>query len=98
MSDQKISKDEIQQLAHLARVELKPESIESLQTDLSKILDYVHSLQALDLSHVEPTTHGSPVSTPLREDVVQASLSIDDALAVVPQKGNSAFVVPKVVG
>ncbi len=98
MSDQKISKDEIQQLAHLARVQLKPESIESLQTDLSKILDYVHSLQALDLSHVEPTTHGSTIPTPLREDVVQASLSIDDALAAAPQKGNSAFVVPKVVG
>lgn len=98
MSHQKISQDEIQQLAHLARVELKPKTIESLQTDLSKILGYVRSLQALDLSHVEPTTHGSPIPTPLREDVVQASLSIDDALAAAPQKGNSAFVVPKVIG
>jgi aspartyl-tRNA(Asn)/glutamyl-tRNA(Gln) amidotransferase subunit C len=98
LSDQNISKEQILHIAHLARLEVDSDNVAALEKDLNNILGYVHSLQALDLSEVEPTAHGSLVPTPLREDEIQPSLGAEKALAAAPQSGNSAFIVPKVVG
>ena len=64
----KLSLDEVQHIAHLARLELSSDELQRYQSQLSAILDYVAVLQELDTSMVEPTSSVLPQQAPLRED------------------------------
>ena len=51
-----LTRDDVIHLASLAKLALSDEEIERFQKDLSKILDYVAQLQAVDISGLEPTS------------------------------------------
>jgi aspartyl-tRNA(Asn)/glutamyl-tRNA(Gln) amidotransferase subunit C len=51
----KISKEEVEKLAHLARLEFSEEEKLSMQADMDKILGFVDKINELDLEGVEPT-------------------------------------------
>ncbi len=93
----RISPEEVERTAHLARLELSADERDAMARDLDRILDYVASLQRLDTEGIEPTSHPIPVPTPLRAD--EAAVPIDPALAILnaPQAEGTAFVVPKVI-
>jgi aspartyl-tRNA(Asn)/glutamyl-tRNA(Gln) amidotransferase subunit C len=93
----RISAEEVEYTAHLARLELSPDERDAMTRDLDRILDYVAALQQLDTEGIEPTSHPIPVPTPLRAD--EAAVPIDPALAMsnAPQAEGTAFVVPKVI-
>lgn len=97
MSDSKISTDDVRHVARLARLQLSEDAVAQMQKELSKILEYVASLDALDVSGVAPTSHSVPMSTPLREDVVHDSLHRDEVLASAPKSESGGFAVPKVM-
>ena len=65
--------------------------------ELSAILDHVRHLETLDLTAVAPTSHGVPLATRLRDDVVEGELSLDEALDQAPQRVGDGFAVPKVI-
>lgn len=94
----RISLEEVEYTAHLARLNLSAEESAAMTRDLDRILDYVTVLQALDTAGIEPTSHPISVPTPLRRD--EAAEPIDPALAVsnAPATAGTAFVVPKVIG
>jgi len=52
-----ISKQEVQHIAKLARLGLKPREIEKMRKELSSILDYFNLLKEVDVSKIEPTFH-----------------------------------------
>jgi len=52
-----ISKDDVQHIAKLARIQLTKKEEEQFQKDLSSILDYFDTLKKCDVSKVEPTFH-----------------------------------------
>ncbi len=93
----RISAEEVEYTAQLARIELTPDERDAMTRDLDRVLDYVAVLQALDTEGIEPTSHPIPVPMPLRADEPVAP--IDPALAVsnAPQSEGTAFVVPKVI-
>ncbi|MFA5877932.1 MAG: Asp-tRNA(Asn)/Glu-tRNA(Gln) amidotransferase subunit GatC [Candidatus Staskawiczbacteria bacterium] len=43
-----ISKEEVEKIAKLARLELTPEEVVKMQKDLSEVLDYFNALQKVD--------------------------------------------------
>ena len=94
----RISLEEVEYTAHLARLDLSAEESADMTRDLDRILDYVTALQELDTEGIEPTFHPIPVPTPLRPD--EAAEPIDPALAVsnAAEAEGTAFVVPKVIG
>lgn len=93
-----LSLEEVRQVANLARLSLTAEEEERLRGDLSKILDAVEELKALDTSGVEPTSHASFGEGPLlREDEPHASLGTERALANAPAKSGTSFAVPKII-
>ncbi len=94
----RVTLDQVEHIANLARLNLTKEQSNEIRGDLNRILEYVDSLQALDLSSVEPTVHGSASETPLRTDEVRPSLSIDSVLSAAPSHESDSFCVPKVVG
>jgi aspartyl-tRNA(Asn)/glutamyl-tRNA(Gln) amidotransferase subunit C len=93
----KISKDEVQHIASLARLDLTEDEIEQLQSDLSRILEYVDQLSALDTSAVPPTAHVVVQEDVLRDDVPRPSLPTEDVLANAPHAEEGYFRVHAVL-
>jgi aspartyl-tRNA(Asn)/glutamyl-tRNA(Gln) amidotransferase subunit C len=92
-----ISREEVDELALLARLRLGDDEAERLRGELSSILDYVAQLAEVGTDGVEPMTHAVPLDCPLRPDAVAPSLSADEALADAPQPIDDFFGVPRII-
>ena len=64
----KLSKEQVEHVARLARVGLSDEEKEKFQSDLGAVLDYVDKLAEVDVDGVEPTAHISGLENETRED------------------------------
>jgi aspartyl-tRNA(Asn)/glutamyl-tRNA(Gln) amidotransferase subunit C len=93
----KISTEEVQETALLARIDLTAEEVERLRAELDTILGYMEKLNALDVSNVEPTTHAVPLDCPLRTDELDVHLPIEATLGGAPRSEGSFFEVPKII-
>ncbi|THB76628.1 MAG: Asp-tRNA(Asn)/Glu-tRNA(Gln) amidotransferase subunit GatC [Desulfobulbaceae bacterium] len=93
----KITKQEVEHVAHLARLSLSADELEMMTGQLDIILSYVEKLEALDTSGIEPTTHAFSVSNAFRDDHVQKSLDRDEALKMGPKTNDESFIVPRVI-
>ena len=94
----KISEQEVEQAAALARLELSQEEVEKLTPQLDIILSYAAKLDELDTEGVPVTTHSQSLSNAFREDEVRESLPRDKVLVNTARDNGESFVVPKVVG
>jgi aspartyl-tRNA(Asn)/glutamyl-tRNA(Gln) amidotransferase subunit C len=93
----KISKEEVQHVAALARLDMSEADIERMTAQLDTILTYAAKLDELDTTGIRPTTHTQEVCNAFREDVVRPSLDREAALANAPQANDSAFIVPRII-
>ena len=93
----RITREDIERTAELARLSLGDDEIEAMTRDLDRILDHVDQLQALDTEGIEPTAHAIPLATPLQADESEPGIDPDLVLANAPSREASAFVVPKVI-
>ena len=93
----KITIQEVEHVANLARLTFDEEQKEKLAEQLARILDYIEQLNELDTESVEPTSHAIPVKNVVRPDVVSPSLTQDEALANAPSNVDGLFEVPKIV-
>lgn len=67
----KISKKEIDHIAHLARLELSEDELKKYSQELSTILDYIGMLNEVDTKDVEATAQVSGLSDVFRLDEVK---------------------------
>ena len=92
-----ITKETIQYVAKLARLNMNEEETLKMMKDMEGILEHVEKLNALDTTGVEPISHVMPVNNVFREDIVIPSFDRDKILANAPTAENGCFKVPKVV-
>jgi aspartyl-tRNA(Asn)/glutamyl-tRNA(Gln) amidotransferase subunit C len=92
-----IKKENVNKIAHLARLEFDDKGSEEMAKDMNKILEWMDKLNELDTSDVKPLTHMSAEINILREDRVDQTLSHADALKNAPKKDSDYFRVPKVL-
>ncbi len=92
-----ITKETIQQVAHLARIELKHDELEAISGQLKDIVDFIDQLKKADISGIKPTSHVLPINNVLRVDNPAESLPVDKALMNAPDKEGNFFGVPKVI-
>jgi aspartyl-tRNA(Asn)/glutamyl-tRNA(Gln) amidotransferase subunit C len=90
-------KIDLDNLARLARLELSPEERETFAPQLTKILDHMHALDAIDVSGVSPTAHAAELFDVLRADAPRPGLSQQQALQNAPAASNGMFRVTQVV-
>ena len=88
---------DIQYVARLARLSLSPAEEEQFGAQLAGILGYIEKLKQLDVSGIEPTAHAVPLVNVFRPDLVQPSLSNEEALRNAPAQASGLFIVPKIV-
>jgi aspartyl-tRNA(Asn)/glutamyl-tRNA(Gln) amidotransferase subunit C len=93
----RLSTEEIDHIALLARLELEPEERETVARDLTRILEYFETLERLDTRGVEPMAHVLPLQNVLRTDTVRPGLSLEAALQNAPEAVEGLFQVPRVV-
>lgn len=92
-----VSEKDVRYVAHLARLQLSEDEVESLTQDMSKILDYMETLEELDTSDVEPLEHVIDMEYRLRDDKAKEPLSHEEALKNAPDADSDYFRVPKVI-
>jgi aspartyl-tRNA(Asn)/glutamyl-tRNA(Gln) amidotransferase subunit C len=93
----KLSLEEVEHIAELARLGLSGAEKEMFRDQLSAILDYAEMLNRLDTTGVPPTTTALPLSNVMRTDEVSPSLPTEDALANAPDADADQFRVRAVL-
>lgn len=92
-----LARDEVIELAHLARLALDDATIERLRGELGAILDHVAHLAEVDTAGVEPMTHAVAMTLRLRPDVPEPPLPVAVALAGAAAVRDDGFEVPAVI-
>ena len=92
-----ITKETVEYVAHLARIELKPKELEKFSKQLQAILDFIDQLSKVNIENIAPTSHILPIKNILREDLPKESLSSDKTLMNAPSREGNFFGVPKVI-
>ena len=93
-----LTRADVEHVAHLARLGLTEEELARFEGQLNHILDQYAILTSLDTEHIAPTAQTIELANILREDVVQPSLPVEDALANAPQRSGDHFLVPAIIG
>lgn len=92
-----ITKQEVEKVAKLARLEITEAEKEAFAKQLSEILTHVEKLKQYDTKGVEPTATVLGQVNIFRDDIVRPSLPVDKALANAPEREADGFSVPKII-
>jgi aspartyl-tRNA(Asn)/glutamyl-tRNA(Gln) amidotransferase subunit C len=93
-----ISRNDVEYVARLARLDLTPQEKIRFEKQLGSIIAYIDQLNESDTEDVPATSHVLPLRNIFREDELLASLPQISALANAPSKKDGFFRVPKVIG
>ena len=93
----KVTRDTIEHIAGLARLNITEAEKDKLTLEMENILSYVDKLNELDTTGLKPMEHVIPLKNVLREDKAEKSYDRDIMLANAPSSEDGCFKVPKVV-
>ncbi|MGQ9501313.1 MAG: Asp-tRNA(Asn)/Glu-tRNA(Gln) amidotransferase subunit GatC [Anaerolineae bacterium] len=93
----KLSLQEVEYIAQLARLGLSNEEKELLREQLSAILEYAAIINQLDTHNVEPMTSVLPLRNVMRPDVAAPGLMLDEALYNAPAVQDDQFRVQAIL-
>ena len=89
----KLTKDEVQHVAELAKLQLSDAELDEYAGQLDQILAYAQQIQSVDTSAVPPTPQVLPLSNVLADDASRDSLSNDQAIDNAPDTDGGYFRV-----
>ena len=102
-----IDRAQVRKVARLARLSLTDAEEEKFAVQLSKVLNYIETLAAVDVSGVEPLAFAGDAPDAslatagegalLRPDLVLPGVARDEALAGAPAANGTAFLVPRIL-
>ncbi len=92
-----LDKDQVQQIAKLARLKLGDDEYAESVEKLSKIVDFVDHLSEADTSGVVPMAHPLDIAQRLRPDVVTEPDARDRYQENAPSVVDGLYLVPKVI-
>ena len=88
--------EQVEQVAHLARLRLDGEEMERMRAQLSSFLDHIELLQEVDITDVPITAQVTDLTNVLRPDAVTTALPVEAALANAPDRQDNYFRVKAV--
>ena len=96
-----LSSQDISRIAHLARLELRPEESERLLIQINGFFDIVEQMRAVDTSGVEPLAHPvaaiRSIALRLRDDAATELIDREANMRNAPAREAGLFLVPKVI-
>ncbi len=90
----KISEQEVENIAHLARLTMSDEQKSALCGQISDILGYMEKLAHVDVKGVAPASGAAFMQNVLREDVPHVSPGPEVTLANAPEKRMTTIWFP----
>ena len=91
------TKEIVQRIADLSRLSFTEDEAKVFENQFGNILNYIQSIEKYDLSSIEPLSNVIPQGDSDREDIVQQSLTVEQALSNAPKRNETFFKVPKVI-
>ena len=92
-----ITKQEVEKVAKLARLQVTEAEKDAFTKQLSQILTHVEKLKQYDTKGIEPMSTVLGQVNVFREDIVRPSLPTEKALANAPEREADGFCVPKII-
>ena len=92
-----LTPQDIERIAHLARIRVTPADVADVQAKLEGIFKLIDEMQAVSTVDVEPMSHGLDMVLRLRDDVVTEVNRRDIFMRNAPQPEAGYFLVPKVI-
>jgi len=89
--------EQVQRIAHLARVEISESEASTTRDHLNGIFELIEQMQAVNTSGVEPMAHAQDLSQRLRDDAVTEADRRSAFQAVAPETESGLYLVPKVI-
>ncbi len=92
-----LSDEQVNEIAHLARLQVDVEALPEYARNLSDILSFVETMNAVDTGGVEPLAHPLEMPQRLREDAVTEENQRERFQAIAPQVEAGLYLVPRVI-
>ena len=92
-----ISRGEVAHLAHLARLAVTDQELDTFAGQLDVILQAVARVGEVTAGDIPPTSHAVPLTNVLREDEPAPCLPREDALSGAPDPAQGRFRVPRIL-
>jgi aspartyl-tRNA(Asn)/glutamyl-tRNA(Gln) amidotransferase subunit C len=94
----KLSRDDVLKLAALSKLRLSGDEVEKLRSELSKILNYVETLDSVDVEKLEPTYQVTGLKNVTRPDEIKDyGYETSDLLKNAPAVQDGQFKVKRVL-
>jgi len=97
MGKRHISREEVEHVAWLARIELSEEEKGLFTEQFNQILDFFEKIDEVDTEGVPPTYHVLDLLNVYRGDGVGPSLATEEALKNAPKGEKGFFRAPRIV-
>ena len=92
-----LDKNDVEKIAHLARLSLDEKDIPGYAGSLSSILEFVEQMNAVDTENVAPMAHPHDAFQRLREDVVTEENQREHFQKIAPEVEDGLYLVPQVI-
>ena len=92
-----LSSQDIERIAHLARIRVTPADALDVQAKLDGIFKLIDEMQAVNTQGIEPMSHGLDMVLRLRDDAVTETNHREKYQKNAPQAADGYFLVPKVM-
>lgn len=91
-----VTREQVEHIAKLARIELTEQEMEKFQKDFSSILEYFEILQSLNTKNVEPLTHSVTTQNVERRDETEAPSLGQELVDMAPSQDQGFIQVKEV--
>ncbi|MCG3202149.1 MAG: Glutamyl-tRNA(Gln) amidotransferase subunit C [Gammaproteobacteria bacterium] len=92
-----LSKQDVEKIAHLARLQITGEQIPGFAAQLSSILTFVEQMNGAETTGVEAMAHPFDTPTRMREDIVTEINEREAMQSIAPAVEAGLYLVPKVI-
>lgn len=92
-----LQKEDVEKIAHLARLAIDEADIPDYAHNLSNILGLVERMSAVDTDAVTPMAHPLDMQQRLRADEAREENQREHFQQVAPQVENGLYLVPQVI-
>ena len=92
-----ITREQVNHIAHLSRLEIKEEEVAGYIEKLEKVVDLFNELNSVDTENIKPTYHVLDLVNVFREDVAQEGMNREEVLKNSKETEAGQFKVPTII-
>jgi len=93
-----LTRADVEKVSLLGRLLLSPAELDTMTTQLTRVVGYVEQLSEVNTDGIQPMAHAVEMNNVFRDDAQAASLPRDAALANAPKRDSECYRVPAVLG